>query len=33
MARRDAIVKLFEQRIAERGEAVVLYTEAVPATE
>jgi hypothetical protein len=27
MARRDAIVKLFTQRIAQLGEAVVLYTE------
>jgi hypothetical protein len=26
MARRDAIVKLFDDRIAERGETAVLYT-------
>ena len=26
IARRDLIVKFFDQRIAERGEAAVLYT-------
>jgi hypothetical protein len=26
LARRDAIVKLFEMKIAERGEAAILYT-------
>ncbi len=32
LARRDAIVKVFEKKIAERGEAAVLYADPAPAT-
>ena len=31
LARRDAIVKIYEQRIAQAGESAVLYTDPVPA--